>query len=1124
LNIAPLRNPNSTNIKDQKVKKYMFSLENLAWRTSSEPGFTYDDLPVCERGPNGGRIMWFPPYNLSFGDSSTASWNPTSFLGRPEPIFTYKNTTRTGSLSWTIVVDHPAVMNTIVRKQLENIPQDQVDSIMNSFFAGCVKYDLYDLAAKFNTLPVNQLFEFQQLLSNPRLTDEEKYGILDSIPKLPNTDSGNGDDGSISTGNSSLDNTNNGTGGDNNQQQGSVTDSNAKTLLDEYIGYGFYFDNDYPTGSTNWAETVPDSNYLVWYEQYTKNKSNYQTKAPAKVRSGADEFQGSAVIPFFDDVVIGNFNVIQTEFLPKLKELVIDKGATVTIGLRGSASAIASGPYNINLSSRRNDVVLNWLRGRTLGDKTIKTLETENKIKFTYEAKGEDFVITKSKQNNQVGVNCTEDIYNLGNTPATVTTYSQIYSVPAMACRRVTIDTIVVENLPEPTTTTTTQPVVTEETTILDNKKYKCVDGKCVEDVNGIYTGLTDCQNNCGTPPPPPPPLPPPKVPIDVPQKIKDGISKKVLRNLFSECDYFDVLKETDPMVYASLKDKIKYFSPTFHSTTPEGLNARLTFLNQCVRPGQTIPVIGTDGKPKYNDARNTAFGTPPVLVLRIGDFYHTKIIPQQLQITYDPLIFDINPEGIGIQPMLAKISLSFEFIGGHGLAEPVATLQNALSFNFYANTEIYDERSESTESTKEKDEALVKKIMGGKEVPPPPVQVTTNDGGQQAPQTGGSTIGKVLSTALFDNGSYEEGEIEYSAIFEELSTKTKDYFTTIFNQFTTINNLSNFGMLQVVAKERKYEDGVLGQYNLPQTPTKIFGKPTNVEKRIQKIIKAAIDDVKDEKNPIVNKVRLNPLNFPDSAVRELKNNLISILKNRQEELLNALITPQNEMTKYQEEYVQVFRKLDLVNNRLDGYQLETGKYKVYTLDIVSGATGDTFQTIKQKYVIDTDNILQDYLLTLQQNLIIDPERLDGEDNYFPIYEIEFGTDGNVGAATRRFYFVMSSIFTDDAKFNPFVESLMTELVKKNTYMEKDIRDECDRLKQLFVLEFEGEKKELENFSQSEKYQTYVNYKIEPFDNKLSYTTEKQPNNNDTQKQLKETYSDQNVDNKNNFNNKLTFN
>jgi hypothetical protein len=55
----------------------MFSIENLAWRTSSRPGFTYDELPVCEKGPNGGRVMWFPPYDLKFSDSSTANWNDT---------------------------------------------------------------------------------------------------------------------------------------------------------------------------------------------------------------------------------------------------------------------------------------------------------------------------------------------------------------------------------------------------------------------------------------------------------------------------------------------------------------------------------------------------------------------------------------------------------------------------------------------------------------------------------------------------------------------------------------------------------------------------------------------------------------------------------------------------------------------------------------------------------------------------------------------------------------------------------------------------------------------------------------------------------------------------------------
>jgi hypothetical protein len=57
LNIAPNYGNDSTNIIDGQVKKYMLSLENLAWRTTD----LQQDLPSCEKGPNGGRIMWFPP-------------------------------------------------------------------------------------------------------------------------------------------------------------------------------------------------------------------------------------------------------------------------------------------------------------------------------------------------------------------------------------------------------------------------------------------------------------------------------------------------------------------------------------------------------------------------------------------------------------------------------------------------------------------------------------------------------------------------------------------------------------------------------------------------------------------------------------------------------------------------------------------------------------------------------------------------------------------------------------------------------------------------------------------------------------------------------------------------------
>jgi hypothetical protein len=198
LNIAPLRNPGSTNIVDGKVKKYMFSIENLAWRTSDRPGFTYDELPVCEKGPNGGRIMWFPPYNLTFSDDSRPDFNATSFLGRPEPIYTYKNTQRSGQLSWTIIVDHPSVMNTIIEKQLKGVQKERIQSIVDSFFAGCVKYDLYELGIKFNTIPTKDLFTYQEILNNPRLTSEEQIQVLESIPANPEattTESATGGDG-----------------------------------------------------------------------------------------------------------------------------------------------------------------------------------------------------------------------------------------------------------------------------------------------------------------------------------------------------------------------------------------------------------------------------------------------------------------------------------------------------------------------------------------------------------------------------------------------------------------------------------------------------------------------------------------------------------------------------------------------------------------------------------------------------------------------------------------------------------------------------------------------------------------------------------------------------------------
>jgi hypothetical protein len=111
--------------------------------------------------------MWFPPYGLTFSETVQANWQSNDFIGRPEPIYTYKNTSRGGSLTWKIVVDHPSVLNVIVNKVLANeTNKTRVDSILDSFFAGCRKYDLYELAKKYYTISPNDLFDIQQAISS----------------------------------------------------------------------------------------------------------------------------------------------------------------------------------------------------------------------------------------------------------------------------------------------------------------------------------------------------------------------------------------------------------------------------------------------------------------------------------------------------------------------------------------------------------------------------------------------------------------------------------------------------------------------------------------------------------------------------------------------------------------------------------------------------------------------------------------------------------------------------------------------------------------------------------------------------------------------------------------------
>ena len=49
--------------------------------------------------------MYFPPYISSFQETENGNWNTIEILGRPEPMYTYNNSTRSGSITFYVLTD-----------------------------------------------------------------------------------------------------------------------------------------------------------------------------------------------------------------------------------------------------------------------------------------------------------------------------------------------------------------------------------------------------------------------------------------------------------------------------------------------------------------------------------------------------------------------------------------------------------------------------------------------------------------------------------------------------------------------------------------------------------------------------------------------------------------------------------------------------------------------------------------------------------------------------------------------------------------------------------------------------------------------------------------------------------
>lgn len=998
LNIAPMKGEDSTNIvvnsKGQKsVKKYMFSIENLAWRTSSRDGFTYDQLPPEEKGQNGGRVMWFPPYDISFSENSNPSFTPTSFLGRPEPIYTYKETTRTGTLSWKIIVDHPSILNLIVKKQLQNADSEKINSIVEAFFAGCAKFDIIELAKRFPQVESKDLVTYQEILSKPGVKIEEINEIVKETETKNTT---------------ILPVTNN--------------------SFDKFKDIGFYFENNVSKGV-----------YSNLYTDYTAQTNNYVSYS--KNFTGVEK----NTTDFFNTIVIDNYEQITTELIPIIKTYLEEKKGKIKIFLVGSASA--RGNNNQALSEQRSETIKQYFSKE---NKIFEDAINDGNLIIHFIGVGEKPEVTPKGS----GFGDTFDCSKL-QTPDD----AQIYSVSAMACRRVAISNITATDNPE--------TIKVESNTDILKKGIKKT--------------------------------PIPSKVIGITSKLKEGIAKKIIRGLLNESSYFEMIKEDSPMIYDSIKEKIKYFNPAFHSMTPEGLNSRLTFLQQCVRPGDTIPVIGPDSKPRFNDALNTSFGTPPILVLRIGDFYNTKIVPTSLAISYDPLLFDLNPEGIGVQPMVAKITMAFNFIGGSGLQRPIEQLQNALSFNYYANTEIYDERAVPTEDTSAMDMEIFNSIVKGE------TKTNVNNIASQINNNGGTTIGQILTTKSTSEGS--TGDISYKNIMDTLLDDTKTYYTNVLNQLEIIVKTYNLDILQLFKEERFF---IEGDVLTNGAKTKIFGKP-DIKTKIDGLFTNVYDEI-DKSNPIRIGILAKMSSIPPTSLKIIEDNMKTYIKDKvQNNFSNSIQQIIQNLSTQQESLVQDIRKINLISEKTDGIIVGGGNIRVYNLEGTDETGGNTLSELSNDFDKFGINVLKFYGV---DGLGIESDYLKIIRNSNPPY----------------FYSVIVQTFKNKKnEFRTNVLGIMLNDVKKYKKEIAAFDSSLNEVSKIYIDRFDYETKEYGKRKETVKKEfidkILENIYVKGKTRKFTYTTVPIDEDNDQKTKIKNLYATQNPDtNTNTFDGKIKFN
>lgn len=705
VNIVPSNDRDNT----VDIKRCMFSIENLAWKDVLKSDA---NLSAEQRGPNGGRIMWFPPYDLDFQENITVDWDSNDFIGRGEKVYTYKNTMRTGTLSFTLLIDHPGVIDAIKNKTRYGSEEEDYQAILR-FFAGCDTLEDWVDEDVTEEVTIEKDSNSDEGCEVP---SEETTKLIKFYVYYPNNYSGN---------HKQIKEAEWDRIGSSDEDWYYYLLLGSGTTLDPYVRYGYetpayYVDdkqkgglgnaipgteikpNPYSEKCYQWEvreETTTGGpyNYRVDFDlrQPLVYQKNYVDDATFSLNTVVNPTVSVGATNSFAEVIaaiIGKekgesgFNIGENELIAQLglDEERVKELKKILVGLKetdpDTGEVKVTNPskiYSINVKGAATKQDSGQREGCTITNDTMLAKRRAKSIGMLLRN-----VLLKGGENSDATYSDSEiiEVSKLNNMTDTNTleAKAQRYAVVEIEYNPAEITKLSEANNEENTG---------ESNVITSNNESMITfgDGEAEGAITEPNVVTFEREKKEA-------------VPSTEKIVVTKSIDFKKLR-YETEAEYFDKLSTRDPFTFENLKKRFKYFTPAFHSLSPEGFNARLTFLQQCTRQGHTIESSASiNGYRKT--AGNLAFGRMPVCVLRLGDFINTRILINNVTINYqkEGMQWDLNPEGAGVQPMFATVSLGIVILGGQSLTGPISRLQNAVSFNYYANTGVYDNRADRME------------------------------------------------------------------------------------------------------------------------------------------------------------------------------------------------------------------------------------------------------------------------------------------------------------------------------------------------------------------------------------------------------------------------------------------